>query len=219
MVYYPERGVHSLNKFRNWSFLSKIHIYSDHNPLQYITEEAQRVLTSLAGHLLYKSLIACFIAGLGIQTFRQIFTPSAPSQIKRWNKFTHLKQGRWQPIRLLVICDSTFFYVLKVRYMDVFDFILSMMDDEEHDGGWALCCPWITSTRSLSTELARTTMSSTEHLHTSNLPTNCSSIIMPCSLFRSSPLQTRKGGGMTSGSTTVRRRPFAITISTCNQPA
>jgi len=34
--------IHSLNKFRDWIFLSKIHIYSDHNPLQYITEAAPR---------------------------------------------------------------------------------------------------------------------------------------------------------------------------------
>jgi len=58
LVYYPERGVHSLNKFLDWTFLSKIHIHSDHNPLQYITEAAQRVLNSLTGHLLNNSLIA-----------------------------------------------------------------------------------------------------------------------------------------------------------------
>jgi transposase InsO family protein len=34
--------IHSLNKFRDWIFLSKVNIYSDHNPLQYLTEAAPK---------------------------------------------------------------------------------------------------------------------------------------------------------------------------------
>jgi RNase H-like domain found in reverse transcriptase len=34
--------IHALNKFRDWVFLSKISIYSDHNPLQFLTEAAPK---------------------------------------------------------------------------------------------------------------------------------------------------------------------------------
>jgi hypothetical protein len=34
--------IHALNKFRDWIFLSKISIYSDHNPLQFLTEAAPK---------------------------------------------------------------------------------------------------------------------------------------------------------------------------------
>lgn len=34
--------IHSLNKFRDWIFLCKVNIYSDHNPLQYLTEAAPK---------------------------------------------------------------------------------------------------------------------------------------------------------------------------------
>jgi RNase H-like domain found in reverse transcriptase len=34
--------IHSLSKFRDWIFLAKVNIYSDHNPLQYITEASPK---------------------------------------------------------------------------------------------------------------------------------------------------------------------------------
>jgi RNase H-like domain found in reverse transcriptase len=34
--------IHALNKFRDWIFLSKISIYSDHNPLQFLMVAAPK---------------------------------------------------------------------------------------------------------------------------------------------------------------------------------
>ena len=62
--------IHSLSQFRDWILFSKVYIFSDHNPLQYLTENAPKSSKLTRGPLRCRNLTSPFTTARENKTSR-----------------------------------------------------------------------------------------------------------------------------------------------------